>query len=110
MRAKDFAKILQRDQYRCYHCGKSDETLIPQHRVNRGMGGSKTRNNPSNLITLCSYFNGAVEASEAAQTLAKRMGWKCESWQDTREAAVYDFSAGVWYKLDDSYTRQQITK
>ena len=110
MRAKQFRQLLERDQGRCYHCGRSDDTLVPQHRLGRGMGGSKARDVPSNIITFCSDYNQRVEDNAISAAKAKRMGWKLESWQDPLDTPVWDFSSGLWYTLNDSYTRQQITK
>jgi len=47
--------VLERDQHRCARCGRG-VTTYPyslQHRDPRGMGGSKTANRTSNLVTLC---------------------------------------------------------
>jgi len=65
---KAFAKFLNRDKA-CVHCGTTDSTLIPQHRINRGMGGSKLLNKPSNIVVLCSAFNGLIEANAEAAAL-----------------------------------------
>jgi len=56
---KEFRKYLARDNH-CLHCGLQDETLVPQHRVNRGAGGSKAKrlSNASNIITLCAHLTG----------------------------------------------------
>jgi hypothetical protein len=104
---KQFALFLARDQ-RCYHCG-SDTDLIPQHRINRGMGGSKARNKPSNIISFCALFNGLIESDPRAADMARRWGWKLNSWDSTTETAVFDASSGKWFVLDDSYGRTDVT-
>lgn len=104
MKTSDFAKYLERDK-RCYHCGTSNDTLIPQHRANRGMGGSKSKNNPANIIVLCSYANGLLESSANWQAFAKQYGWKLESWQDPTRSPVYDSHSATWFVLDNNYNR-----
>lgn len=114
MRAAQFAPILERDGYRCYHCGTT-ETLVPQHRLNRGMGGSKRLNLPSNLITLCSAFNGLVEADTEAAALAKAMGWKLTrgavfaiGGADFTAIPVWDWASEQWFYLDNSFGRRVV--
>jgi hypothetical protein len=48
MTKKEFQKYLDRDGG-CVHCGDT-ETAVPNHRANRGMGGSRERDVPSNVI------------------------------------------------------------
>ena len=104
MKIKEFAKFLERDK-RCYHCGKTDDTLVPQHRKNRGMGGSKLRDNPANIVVLCSYINGVIESSSVWQDYAKKRGWKLESWQEATRTPVYDSLSNKWFMLDNRYNR-----
>jgi hypothetical protein len=103
MTPKQFQRFLDRDK-RCLHCG-ADTGLIPQHRINRGMGGSKLRNRPSNIIVLCAIYNGVIESDAREAERAKRAGWKLESWQDPLEVPVLDWSAGIIYRLDDDFGR-----
>jgi hypothetical protein len=104
--SKQFQKYLDRDK-RCYHCGTSDGTLIPQHRINRGMGGSKKLDTPSNIIVFCSMANFLIESSAEEADRAKRYGWKLERWQDTTSAPVFDLASGVWFVIDNSYNRTE---
>ena len=103
MNAKEFQKYLDRDFGRCVHCGLDDDTLVPQHRKNRGFGGSKERNAPSNIITLCSAYNGRIEADAKAAKFAREMGWKLDSWDDPAEVPFY--SEGQWWLLTDDFGR-----
>jgi hypothetical protein len=108
MKRKEFELILRRDLWSCYHCGISDDTLVPQHRLGRGMGGSK---NPkvhaaSNIITFCSDHNGKVESNSIALLRAKRLGWKLESWEDPLKTPAFHMVTGEWYVLHDNYTRE----
>lgn len=101
---KQFGKYLDRDK-RCYHCGSTDNTLIPQHRINRGMGGSKKLDVPSNLIVFCSRANLEIESSAESADVARQYGWKLERWQDTLLEPVLDLASGVWFVLDNNYNR-----
>lgn len=103
---KEFQKYLQRDFNRCYHCGINGDTLVPQHRLGRGMGGSKARDVPSNIITLCSYYNGLIEQDSSEKMRALKLGWALRSYQDPRETPVFCMTTGEWYVLADDYTRR----
>lgn len=105
MNPKAFAKFLNRD-LSCVHCGVIDETLVPNHRINRGLGGSKERNKPSNIVVLCSAFNGLIEANSEAAALAMRHGIKLQSWQDPETTPVWYASESAWYLLDNQGNRQ----
>lgn len=107
MTPKQFKKFLVRDFYHCLHCGVT-EGLIPQHRKNRGMGGSKKADAPSNIIVLCSYFNVLIESNANAAALAKANGWKLEQWQNPLEVPVYDVLDGCLYLLDDNFGRRKV--
>lgn len=106
MNKKEFDKYLARDGH-CLHCGLQDDTLIPQHRRNRGMGGSVSRSNASNVIVMCSQYNGAIEASEVASVTAQRYGWKLRPGQDPKTTPVFDSWDGTWYLLDDSFGKRK---
>jgi hypothetical protein len=106
MNAKQFRKYLERDGG-CYHCGDV-ETAIPQHRVNRGMGGSKKRDHPANIIVLCSLVNGLIESNVGWQTMAREYGWKLSQWDDPYFVPVYDATSGQWWLLDDEFGRERL--
>lgn len=106
MTPKQFARFIARDSY-CLHCGET-EALAPNHRINRGMGGSKTRDNPSNIVVLCSWLNTAIESDSAIRLSAMRYGWKLSSWQQPQQQPVYDMPAGKWYLLDDNFERKLV--
>jgi hypothetical protein len=101
MKPKDFQRLLARDRY-CLHCGATD-ALSPNHRANRGMGGSKAFDTPSNLVVLCSLFNGLIESDGRAAALARKFGWKLSKWDDFRAKPVYDRMSGEWRLLNDEY-------
>lgn len=109
MNRKQFQKFLNRDKH-CYHCGSSGDDLVPQHRANRGMGGSKLRERPSNVVAFCSLTNGLIESDAQMAQDARWFGWKLETWEDPLETPIYDRSTGHWYLLDDSYGRKIFEK
>ena len=101
MKPKDFAKLMDRDGG-CLHCGET-EAVAPNHRINRGMGGSRRLDKPSNLVVLCSVVNGLIESQAQWQALAREWGWKLQRWQKPEEQPVFDSMAGRWYYLDNSW-------
>lgn len=107
MTPKQFQKYLDRDGW-CLHCGET-EAVSPQHRANRGMGGSKLRDVPSNIIVLCSAMNGLIESSHHHAQMAHSFGWKLSSWENPLEVPVWDSVTGLWYRLDDSFNRVDVS-
>jgi hypothetical protein len=102
---KEFNRYLERDGHKCLHCGTT-EGLVPQHRRNRGMGGSKARNVPSNIIVLCSGFNGEMESDASKAHLAVAYGWKVAGMDEPLATPVYDVTAQGWFNLYDDYSRE----
>jgi len=105
MTPKEFAKLVRRDVV-CMHCGLADDTLVPNHRKGRGMGGSKLLNNPSNLVLVCSLFNGQIESSAPHAEFARKMGLKLSSWEDPKEVPVY--FGGRYWLLDDNWGKLEL--
>lgn len=106
MKPKEFAKLVERDRY-CLHCGEV-EAISPNHRINRGMGGSKLRNQPSNYVLICSILNGLIESDHRWANLAEDYGWKLRSWEDTLTIGVFDQMSGKWFRLNDDFTRTEV--
>ena len=104
MTPKQFEKYLVRD-YHCYHCGTSDETLIPQHRAGRGHGGSKAANQPANVIVLCSAANSLLESDATFAQLGRQHGWKLSRYADPLVEPVFDVLTETWFVLDNKYGR-----
>jgi len=103
MTKKEFDKYLARDKH-CLHCGLVDDTLVPQHRLGRGMGGkSKTADRVSNIIVFCSKANGLLESSSTLAQMGRDYGWKLQTGQDPATTPVYD--NGVWWLLTDDFKR-----
>jgi len=101
MTPKQFKKFLDRDGG-CWHCGDTT-SVIPHHRVNRGMGGSKGRDEASNIIVMCSNVNGLMESDPIMAQMAREFGWKLESWQDPVSVSVWHVLNQRWYRLDNNW-------
>lgn len=99
-----WAKVLERDVC-CWHCGRMDETLVPQHRINRGMGGSKLLDTPSNLIALCSASNVLMESDSEFREKSLMNGWKLERYKFPEQTPVYDFMKGDWFLIDNDWNK-----
>lgn len=109
MRGRDFQTYLERDGWRCIHCSAGGDTLIPGHRQGRGIGGSKAREVPSNVVVMCANYNGLIESNASAADEARAYGWKLAPWQDPKEIPVYDPFMRTWYLLDDDFNRTPTT-
>lgn len=107
MKANEFKKYQTRDNH-CPHCGIEAPYLVPHHRQNRGMGGSKLRDTPSNILLVCAELNGAMEGQSKVAEDAKRFGWKLESWEDPLVIPIYDAVTGFLYRLKDDYSKDYI--
>ena len=105
MSAANYKRLMERDGGHCVHCGAT-EGLVPQHRQNRGMGGSLVREQPSNIVTLCSRFNGEIESDAAKADLARDMGWKLRLGTMPEAKALYDMVTRRWYYLDNEWNRK----
>lgn len=100
--------IFARDQH-CLHCGLT-EGLTIQHRINRGAGGSKYRDNPANLIALCGLSNQLLEADAVRAQAGRDHGWKLSSWESPIDVPVLDALTGQWWILNDKYERTESMK
>ena len=100
MNQKTFRKYLDRDDG-CVHCGAT-EAVSPHHRLNRGMGGSKERDKPSNVIVICSWLNNAMEADSKVAAKAKELGWKLQAGDNPELEPIYHYSM-QWRVLDDVF-------
>lgn len=105
MNARQFAKYLARDMHCVCGCMGREDTYVPQHRANRGMGGSKLLDRPANVIVMCSGLNILIEQNADLAAQARAYGWKLERWQSPEEVPIYDRATGEWYLLDNEYQR-----
>ena len=95
--------IFERDGH-CLHCGVT-EGLTIQHRANRGAGGSKLRDTPSNLIALCGLSNQLLECDALRARAGRDHGWKLRSWEYPLTVPVLDVLTGEWAYIDNDYNR-----
>ena len=96
---KKVLKLVQARDSHCYHCGL-EEDLVPHHRINRGMGGSKLLDTPDNLMMVCSRWNGDMESNAELAATARGWGHKLAVWEST-EHPVFHRGAGWWILLPD---------
>lgn len=101
MNGKQFARYVFRDGG-CVHCGATD-AIVPHHRANRGMGGSKLRDVPSNIITMCHDMNNRMESDSKAAELAREMGWKLSTSADPASRQFWHAARGEWLLIDDDF-------
>lgn len=110
MNVRQFALYLARDLHCVCGCVGREDTLVPQHRAGRGMGGSKLLDRPSNVVVICSYLNGLIESDPVTADIAREYGWKLYRWQNPEEVPFYDLADRQWYLLDNDYNRTETTK
>jgi len=100
--------VWHRDAGRCWHCGTTDDLVI-HHRANRGMGGSKFLDRPSNCILICNRFNFLMESDLPAARLARDRGLKIKKSDSPLHIRLvrFDFTEwllddrGQWYFMDE---------
>lgn len=107
MTPKEFEKYLRRDSG-CLHCGFID-VAVPHHRANRGAGGFKGGNKPSNLLVMCARANQLMESDHDWARLARTYGWKISRYDDPSEIPVWYPLEGRWFLLNDEFERQVFT-
>jgi hypothetical protein len=96
---KKVLRLVQARDQHCFHCGQTKD-LVPHHRINRGMGGSKLLDTPDNLMMVCSLYNGAMEGDHRMAQAARAWGHKLAVWEDTIKPA-FDVGGGWWVLLPD---------
>ena len=100
---KKVLKIVQARDTHCWHCGREDD-LVPHHRINRGMGGSKLLDTPDNLMMVCAVWNGAMESNAEDASAARGWGHKLAVWEDLTRP-VFDRGAFQWWILSPDGTK-----
>ena len=99
---KSLTLLRARDSH-CWHCGATDD-LVPHHRKNRGMGGSKLLDGLDNLMLVCAFWNGEMESTSADAAAARGWGHKLSAWEATNRP-VFDIPTSTWYTLLEDGTR-----
>lgn len=95
--------VRTRDQFTCAALGPGCTRfteLTTQHRINRGMGGSKRLDVFPNLLTLCARCNTRLESDAVFAQLGRERGWKLSSWEDPLRVAVWFAWNCQWRLLD----------
>jgi len=110
MNGRQFALYLARDLRCVCGCSGREDTLVPQHRISRGMGGSRLLDTPANILVLCSLVNGLIESDAKWATAARGYGWKLSRWEDPETTPFYDRGTGTWNLLDNLYHRTETNK
>ena len=98
--------IFERDGGKCPHCGET-EAIGLQHRISKGMGGSKLLDVPANLLTFCNIGNAGMESDPDLADLARLNGWKLSRWQDPLTTPVMYLADGATYMLNNTYGRKR---
>lgn len=96
--------IFERDGGKCPHCGET-EAIGLQHRISKGMGGSKLLDVPSNLLTFCNTGNAALESDAEFARQGRYYGWKLSRWDNPQADVFFDTTTGYWYTIDNTYGR-----
>jgi len=109
MNGRQFALYLSRDLHCVCGCVGREDTLVPQHRINRGLGGSKVLDRPANVIVMCSLVNGRIEADSKWAAAARGYGWKLSRWESPEDTPFYDRGTGTWNLIDNLYQREIVT-
>jgi hypothetical protein len=95
--------VFERDSGICWHCGTDEGTTV-HHRLNRGAGGDRTKEKTadrlSNLLTLCTYYNGIIESDLTHAREARERGIKLRMGMITTHTPVTNYDGSQWL-LDD---------
>ena len=103
MNLRQFRPYLERDLY-CPHCAETED-LVPHHRKNRGAGGSKLPDRPSNILVVCSTYNMLMESDAKVAELARLWGHKLRRGDDPALVPVFERMTSSWWLLDDEFRR-----
>ena len=101
------AGLVARDGHRCAMCGADDDTLVPHHRANRGMGGRRSLDRLSNLVWLCAVENGLVESDPEMAAIARAKGIKISSHDEPSHVPIVHAVHGRVLLDDDGRTHGQ---
>jgi hypothetical protein len=97
----------ERDGRRSAWTGVYSETLVPQDRANRGMGGFKGSVRLSNYVWLESWINGLIESDAKWAAEARRRGIKISRYDDPEQAWITHAVHGRVRLLDDGTTTKK---
>jgi hypothetical protein len=97
---KKILKLVQARDEACWHCGQTED-LVPHHRINRGMGGSKLLDTPDNLMMVCAQWNGLMESNPVDAMSARGWGHKVPVWGKLEQPVFDRPSFSWWFLLPD---------
>ena len=99
--SETYRRLFARDLYCVWHGRDCDqETLVPQHRANRGIGGYKAGDALSNVVLLCAY-NSLIESDSVIAAEARQLGIKISRYADPRTVPVQHQQHGLVLLDDD---------
>lgn len=102
-------RVFERDGYMCVDCG-TPYGLSVQHRVGRGMGGSKGSDNMSNLLSMCVTHNCRLEADAEYAEIGRKYGWKVHRNRTVKpeDVPVYYRYLRAWFYLASDGSRLRV--
>lgn len=110
MNGRQFALYLARDMHCPCGCVGKEDTFVPQHRINRGMGGSRILDRPANVLVMCSEMNGLIESDPKLAEVARSYGWKLSRWAEPEAEPFFDLATGKWYLINNIFGRTETQK
>ena len=102
-------RVFERDGYMCVDCG-TPYGLSVQHRVSKGIGGSKTLDRMSNLLTMCVTHNCLLESDAEYAERGREYGWKVHRNRTVKpeDVPVYYRPLRVWFYLASDGSRLRV--
>lgn len=98
-------QVFERDNWACTACA-TGEGLTVHHRANRGMGGAKSMDMLSNLLTLCAHHNGLLESDAQFAEIGRHNGWKISKWESPQDRPVL-YPDGEMYCLTNDGRKER---
>ncbi|WP_156027647.1 hypothetical protein [Mycetocola saprophilus] len=102
------AELTNRDGHVCAWTGIDDDTLVPQHRSGRGMGGDRSKNRLANLVWLRSSINSLIEDDPWWAEEARRRGIKISLHADPTLTPIVHAVHGTVILSDDGSITPQL--
>lgn len=90
------AALTARDGHLCAYCGIDDDTLVPHHRANRGVGGRKSLDRIAALLWLCFKCNGDAESDADTAASMRQLGIKISSHATPELVPVTRYGIDYW--------------
>lgn len=103
--------VYERDGERCVRCGQANGLTI-QHRVSKGMGGSKLYDEPAYLVTMCNPCNVGLESNYERAEEGRFNGWKLprHSKPPVDPEKVPVKIGAYWFYLDNNGGKTPLNK